>query len=96
MGEDDPKCSEPKPVSFTAKIKDIVNEIAHKSLKHNKICHFFSRKLVMKNQFSRPKGLENVSNMSQSVWNIIVDDRNHVLDLKKSHKGCLEKAPHRP
>ena len=26
MGEDDPKCSEPKPVSFTAKIKYIVNE----------------------------------------------------------------------
>ena len=43
----------------------------------------------MENQFLRPNGIENVSNMSQSVWNIIIDDQKHILDLKKSYKGRL-------
>ena len=52
----------------------------------------------MKNQFLRPNGVENVSNMSQSVWNIIIDDQKHILDLRKSHKGrvALKKAPQTP
>ena len=47
----------------------------------------------MKNQFLRPNDVENVSNMSQSVWNIMIDDQKHILDLKKSHKGRLKKVP---
>ena len=50
----------------------------------------------MKNQFLRPNGVENVSNMSQPVWNIIIDDQKHILDLNKSHKGPLKKRCRRP
>ena len=50
----------------------------------------------MKNQFLRPNGVENVSNMSQSVWNIIIDDQKHILDLRKSHKGRLKKSASTP
>ena len=46
----------------------------------------------MKNQFVRPNGVENVSNMSQSVRNIVIDDQKHILDLNKSHKGLLKKS----
>ena len=42
----------------------------------------------MKNQFLRHNSVENIANMmSQSVWNIIMDDQIHILDLIKSHKG---------
>ena len=50
----------------------------------------------MKNQFLRPNGVENVSNMSQPVWNIIIDDQKHILDLNKSHKGPLKKSASPP
>ena len=50
----------------------------------------------MKNQFLRPNGVENVSNMSQSVWNIIIDHQKHILDLRKSHKGRLKKSGSNP
>ena len=52
----------------------------------------FLKNQAMKNQFLRPNGVENVSNMSQSVWNIIIDDQKHILDFKKSHTGRLQKA----
>ena len=41
----------------------------------------------------RPSDAENVSNMSQSVRNIIINDHKHVLDLNKSYKGHLQKNP---
>ena len=50
----------------------------------------------MKDQFLRPNGVKNVSNMSQSVWNIIIDDKKHILDLIKSHKGHLKKSGSTP
>ena len=50
----------------------------------------------MQNQFLRPNDVENVSNMSQSVWNIIIDDQKHILDLIKSHKGHLKKSGSKP
>ena len=55
-----------------------------------------SKSHAMKNQFLRPNGVENVSNMSQSVWNIIIDDQKHILDLRKSHKGRLKKSASPP
>ena len=61
-------------------VKAIVKEIAYKSFKTGKIRHFFENQ-AMKNQFLRPNGVENVSNMSQSVWNIIIDDQKHIFDL---------------
>ena len=39
----------------------------------------------------RPNGFKNISNMSQLVWNIIIDDQKHILNLIKSHKGHLKK-----
>ena len=46
---------------------------------------------AMKNQFLRPNGVENVSNMSQWVWEIIIHDQKHILYLNKSHKSRLKK-----
>ena len=48
--------------------------------------------LAMKNQFSRPNGVEHVSNMSQSLQNIKINDQKHILNLNKTHKGRLEKS----
>ena len=76
-------------------VKAIVKEIAYKSLKNGKKRQnppFFSKNQAVKNQFLRPNGIENASNMSQSVWNIIIDDQKHILDLIKSHKGRLKKS----
>ena len=44
----------------------------------------------------RPSDAENVSNMSQSVQNIIINDHKHILDLNKSYKGHLQKNPGNP
>ena len=77
-------------------VKAIVKEIAYKSLKNSKIRQFFSKNQAMKNQFLRPNGVENVSNMSQPVWNIIIDDQKHILDLNKSHNDYLKKMFHPP
>ena len=51
---------------------------------------------AMKNQFLRPNGVENVSNMSQSVWEIIIHDQKHILYLNKSHKGRLKNSASPP
>ena len=64
-----------------------------KALKTTK-SEVLSKKLAMENQLLGPNGFENVSNMSQSVRNIIVDDQKHILDLNKSHKGLLKVALH--
>ena len=45
----------------------------------------------MKNRFSRLNSVKTVSNMSQSVRNIITSDQKHILDLNKSHKDRLKK-----
>ena len=45
----------------------------------------------MKNQFLQPKGVKNVSNMSQPIRHIIINDQKHILDLYKWHKDHLEK-----
>ena len=50
----------------------------------------------MKNRFSRLNGVETVSNMSQSVRNIITSDQKHILDLNKSHKDRLKKSSSNP
>ena len=73
-------------------VKAIVKEIAYQSLKSGEIRHFFSKNQAMKNQFLRPNGVKIVSKKSQSVWNIIIDDQKHILDLIKSHKGHLKKV----
>ena len=44
------------------------------------------------NEFLRLNGVENVSNISQSVRNIIMNDQKHILDFCKSHKGLLQKV----
>ena len=72
-------------------VKATVKEIAYKSRKNCKIRHFFSKNQAMKNQFLRPNGVKNVSNMSQSVWNIIIYDQKHILDLRKWCKSRLKK-----
>ena len=41
-------------------------------------------------QFFQPNGVENVSSVSQSVQNII-NDQKRIFDLNESHKGHLEK-----
>ena len=51
---------------------------------------------AMKNQFLRLNDVENVSNMSQSVWKIIIHDQKHILYLNKSHKGRLKKSASPP
>ena len=50
----------------------------------------------MKNQFLQPKGVENVSNMSQPIRNIIINDQKHILDLYRSYRGHSRKAPWPP
>ena len=74
-------------------VKAVVKENAHKSLTNFKISSFWSKNHATKNPFLRPNGVENVSNMSQSVWNIIIDDQKHILELSMSHKGRFKKAP---
>ena len=52
----------------------------------------------MQIRFSWPNGVENVSNMFQSIQNIIINDRKYILDLYKWHKGRLKKScwpPHK-
>ena len=44
----------------------------------------------MKDQFLRPNGVENVSSISQSVQNIIINHQKCNFDLSKSHKGNLK------
>ena len=61
-----------------------------KALKTSKSA-IFSRNQAMKNQFLQPKCVENVSNMSQPIRNIIINDQKHILDLIKSHKSHLKK-----
>ena len=39
-----------------------------------------------------PNGAAIVSNMSQSVQNIIINDEKHIFDLNKSHKDNLKKV----
>ena len=40
----------------------------------------------MKSEFWQPKDVENVSNMPQSIWNIIINDQKHILDVYSTHK----------
>ena len=56
----------------------------------------FSRNQAMKNQFLQPKGVENVSNMSQPIRNIIINDQKHILDLYRSYRGHSRKGPWTP
>ena len=72
-----------------------VKAIVTKALKTAKST-IFSKSQAMKNQVLRPNGVENVSNISQPVWNIIIDDQKHILDLNKSHKGPLKKRSSNP
>ena len=76
----------------------VVKENAYKfkSLENVKIWNFCRKILAMKNRFSRLNGVKIVSNMSQSVRNIINSDQKHILDLNKSHKDRLKKDPHPP
>ena len=41
--------------------------------------------VVLKNKLWGLNGVDNVSAMSQSVQNIIADDHQQILDLKKWH-----------
>ena len=50
----------------------------------------------MQIRFSWPNGVENVSNMFQSIQNIIINDRKYILDLYKWHKGRLKKDAQPP
>ena len=45
----------------------------------------------MQIRFSWLNGVENVSNMLQSIQNIIINDRKYILDLYKWHKGRPKK-----
>ena len=45
----------------------------------------------MKNRSSQPNGVENGLNMSQSVPNIKINHRKHILELYKWHKDHLQK-----
>ena len=52
--------------------------------------------MTMKNRSSQPNGVENGSNMSQSVPNIKINHQNHILDLNNVYRGRLKKAPWNP
>ena len=58
----------------------------------------FGGKSANENQFLRPNSVEDVSNISQSARNIIpvMNDQNHILDIKKAYKGHLEKRSWTP
>ena len=66
-----------------------------KTLKSSK-SQGFVQKSCNKNQFLWPNGAAIVSNMSQSVQNIVINDEKHIFDLNKSHKDNLKKVvdPH--
>ena len=51
----------------------------------------FDGKSGNENQFLRPNSVEDVSNISQSARNTIMNGQKHILDCKKSYKGHLEK-----
>ena len=50
----------------------------------------------MKNRSSQPNGVENGLNMSQSVSNIKINNRKHILELYGWHKDPLQKIPSTP
>ena len=56
----------------------------------------FDGKSGNENQFLRPNSVEDVSNISQSARNIIMNGQKHILDCKKSYKGHLEKRQAMP
>ena len=56
----------------------------------------FDGKSGNENQFLRPNSVEDVSNISQSARNIIMNGQKHILDSKKSYKGHLEKRSWTP
>ena len=45
----------------------------------------------MKDQVLRPKGVKNVSSVSQSFQNIVIDDQKHIFDLNESHMESVKK-----
>ena len=78
-------------------VKVIVKKIAYKSLKNVRIyqsCWRIWQNLAMKTRFSWSNSVEIVSNMSQPIQNIIINDRNYILDLYKWHKGRFKKDAH--
>ena len=73
--------------------------IAYKSLTNAQICSFWQRiftNMAMQTQSSQLIGVENDSNMSKSVWSMIINHQKHNLDLYTWHKDHLEKTPHTP
>ena len=73
--------------------------IAYKRLTNAQICSFWHRiftSMAMKNRSSQPNGVENGLNMSQSVPNIKINHRKHILELYKWHKDHLQKSGSNP
>ena len=45
----------------------------------------------MKDQVLRPKGVKNVSSVSQLAQNIVINDQKHILELNKAHMESVKK-----
>ena len=62
-----------------------------KPLKDSKSAIFAKKIGREKSIFYNQEDIESVSNMHQSVQNIMISDRKHILDLNKSHKSSIAK-----
>ena len=70
-------------------VKTLVREIPKKSLRSSKSTGFVVKSCNEKSIFVI-HGVENVSSISQSVQNIIINHQQCNFDLNKSHKGNLK------
>ena len=70
-------------------VKALVRENPLKNLKSSESTGFVEKSCNEKSIFVT-HGVENVSSISQSVQNIIINHQNCNFDLNKSHKGTLK------
>ena len=86
-------------VSRFERLWGFYKQFPYKSLTNAQLCtiwHTIYINMTMKNRSSQPNGVENGSNMSQSVPNIKINYQKHILDIYNWHKDHLSKPPSDP